>query len=291
MTESQEKFLRLVAARVPLDRVFEVHLFPPIRSGALETGIAVLAVDPEPAPSPAAPADAAPVPDEGAGAGIMAGAAGSDALACDPTDDAAGPVPRHADEEPAIVTADVAEGSARVPGGEDAEADATSDARATTDANEPADGERASRPASGAQETTRDAGGPPQDQISPVAPVGASSSERHSAPHAALADSAEAGAHVPAAGDEEAAAGPAPRPAPKRHTVYTARYRYTIKGPDRGKFDVDVQAEADAPLVTIDLVVRGVQHRANEPAEAERLTGDRQRALAAPSGGSPGRAA
>ena len=57
-----------------------------------------------------------------------------------------------------------------------------------------------------------------------------------------------------------------------RHTVFTARYRHTIKGPDRGKWEVDVRAEADAPLVTLDQVVRGVMKRAGEPFEPERIS-------------------
>ncbi|HJQ11142.1 MAG TPA: hypothetical protein VJ840_08940 [Gemmatimonadaceae bacterium] len=57
-----------------------------------------------------------------------------------------------------------------------------------------------------------------------------------------------------------------------RHTVFTARYRHTLKGPDRGKWEVDVQAEADAPLVTVDQVVKGVMKRAGEPFEPERIT-------------------
>jgi len=57
-----------------------------------------------------------------------------------------------------------------------------------------------------------------------------------------------------------------------RHTVFTARYRHTLKGPDRGKWEVDVQAEADAPLFTLDQVVRGVMKRAGEPFEPERIT-------------------
>jgi hypothetical protein len=57
-----------------------------------------------------------------------------------------------------------------------------------------------------------------------------------------------------------------------RHTVFTARYRHTLKGPDRGKWEVDVQAEADAPLVTVDQVVRGVMKRAGEPFEPERIS-------------------
>jgi hypothetical protein len=57
-----------------------------------------------------------------------------------------------------------------------------------------------------------------------------------------------------------------------RHTVYTARYRLVQKGPERGKWEADVVAEADAPLVTVDLVVRGVQRRAGEESEIVRYS-------------------
>jgi hypothetical protein len=43
MTETQERFLRTVLGRVPLESVVELHLFPPIRRGTLETGVAVIA--------------------------------------------------------------------------------------------------------------------------------------------------------------------------------------------------------------------------------------------------------
>jgi hypothetical protein len=56
-----------------------------------------------------------------------------------------------------------------------------------------------------------------------------------------------------------------------RHTVYSARYRHTLKGKERGKWECDVTAEADAPLVTIDEVVRGVMKRAGEQFEPERI--------------------
>jgi hypothetical protein len=56
------------------------------------------------------------------------------------------------------------------------------------------------------------------------------------------------------------------------HTVYSARYRHTLKGADRGKWEVEVTAEADAPLVTVDEVVRGVMKRAGEQFEPERIT-------------------
>jgi hypothetical protein len=64
-----------------------------------------------------------------------------------------------------------------------------------------------------------------------------------------------------------------------RHTVFTARYRHTLKGPDRGKWEVEVQAEADAPLVTLDQVVRGVMKRAGEAFEPEKISATAFRAI------------
>ena len=57
----------------------------------------------------------------------------------------------------------------------------------------------------------------------------------------------------------------------ERHTVYVAHYRLTLKGPERGRWDVAVREEADAPLLTVDAVVRGVGRRANDAGEAARL--------------------
>jgi hypothetical protein len=61
--------------------------------------------------------------------------------------------------------------------------------------------------------------------------------------------------------------------------VYTARYRLTQKGPERGKWDFAIQIEADAPLVTVDKVVRGVQRRSGDAEDPERLSGEEFRAL------------
>ena len=63
-----------------------------------------------------------------------------------------------------------------------------------------------------------------------------------------------------------------------RHVVYTAHYSWTRKGPDRGKWECEVVAEADAPLITVEAVVRGVQQRSNDAVEPERVTGDEARA-------------
>lgn len=61
---------------------------------------------------------------------------------------------------------------------------------------------------------------------------------------------------------------------PERYTVYSAKYKLVLKGPDRGKWECSVVAEADAPLVTVETVVRGVQQRAGDEDEPERMTGD-----------------
>jgi hypothetical protein len=73
-------------------------------------------------------------------------------------------------------------------------------------------------------------------------------------------------------------------PATVRHTVLTAHYRLTLKGLDRGKWQVTVVEEADAPLITVETVVRGVQRRAGDLDDPERMEGDAIReALAAAS--------
>ena len=62
--------------------------------------------------------------------------------------------------------------------------------------------------------------------------------------------------------------------APPRFTIYRAQYRYTLKGAERGKWEVSVTEEADAPEGTVDDVVRGVLRRAAEESEPERLSGE-----------------
>ena len=62
-----------------------------------------------------------------------------------------------------------------------------------------------------------------------------------------------------------------------RKVVYTARYRLTLKGPDRGKWEFTMHPEADAPLVTVDAVVRGVQRRSGDTEDPVRLTGEEVR--------------
>jgi hypothetical protein len=77
---------------------------------------------------------------------------------------------------------------------------------------------------------------------------------------------------------------PAESPGPPRHIVYSARYRLFLKGPDRGRWEATVTAEADAPISAVEAVVRGVLRRAGENEEPERLTGNmfRQALVAEP---------
>ncbi len=65
---------------------------------------------------------------------------------------------------------------------------------------------------------------------------------------------------------------PASVPPVRRHEVHTARYRLVIKGPERGRWEEDLVAEADAPLITVETVVRGVQRRAGEATETIRYS-------------------
>ena len=183
MTETQLRFLRSIGERLPVARVVELYLFPPMRQGALETGIAIIAAERELPPLAIEPADVTPaeaMPEDAA-------PVGSSGEACDPTEDASRDVVEDAtpDVDVAVVPADA-----------------------------PVDAPAESSPA---------------------------------------------------------AATPAARATPNRHTVFTARYRLTLKGPERGRWELSVVEEADAPLLTIEMVVRGVQRRTGDGAEPERM--------------------
>jgi hypothetical protein len=186
MDETRARFLAAIAKQLPAERIAEAHLFAAIRQGGVESGVAVIALEPEQIVEDALQE------------------AGEAPLDCEPGESPA------ADE--AVGAADVDE--------------ATGTAEADADA---------------------------------------------------LA--ADAGDDSPYAAEEAveivAVAAPAP---PRRYVVCTARYRHTLKGPDRGKWEVTVTEEADAPLLTVDAVVRGVQRRSGDLDETVRLSGDELRA-------------
>ncbi|MFL5582426.1 MAG: hypothetical protein ACJ8AO_18815 [Gemmatimonadaceae bacterium] len=187
MTESQARFVRAILERLPAERVVELHLFPPLRQGGAETGVAVIA--------------------------------------------------QRQDSPPDAPGADAVE-----PGGP-----------------------------------------PPEGQGTAVA---ADEHDRSAAPIIDMPADAPADTPAPARrGRRARAVRPARRVAAEpgeRHTVFSARYRLTLRGPDRGKWEFDLVEVADAPLVTVDAVVRGVQERAGEEGEPERLGPDALAAIAAP---------
>lgn len=160
VSEITERFLKVVLAHVPLDRIEELHLFAPLRQGGVETGIAVIAAR----------------------------------------------VPLVVVEPPAAPEL------------------------------------------------------PFHDDIGEVAEVAE-----------VVTDEIVAEEEIVADADDVAVIATTPVPR-LRHTVYTARYRLVQKGPERGKWEADVVAEAEAPLITVDLVVRGVQRRAGEESEIVRYS-------------------
>jgi hypothetical protein len=230
MDETRTRFLTAIASQLQVERVAEIHLFPAIRQGGMESGVAVLALDlaTEPKTEPENDPPAEPRVDPG--------------------------------EEPHVapeIEPDVAP-----------QADPEIEPRV-----ESQPGDQSSEHAASSPYASDD------DTASIVAEQLEEAEEE--AEHAADAEDdddeellAEFDVRDGRADPDE----PAPRPAPRRFTVYTARYRHTLKGPDRGKWEVSVTEEADAPLLAVDAVVRGVQRRSGDVDEIVRLTGDEMRA-------------
>ena len=236
--DARERFLREITAHVPADRIAELHLFRPLRRGPTETGVAVIAVEQEASPT--------------AEARLTADSGSADQPAGSTTVDAATAEPEEADPGPYAA-----------------------------DLGPDHDAHFATHPAAGGHmrvvDTLPGADSDPDDRHSDAAPLDAASTS-NGEPCALAAESAE-GDDVALSGS--ILSGDEPRPAKRsvvRHTVFTARYRLTRKGAERGKWEFEVVADADAPLGTVDKVVRGVQRRAGEDEEPERLTAEGVRA-------------
>ena len=246
ISEISERFLRALLLKVPLDRVEELYLFAPLRQGAVETGIAVIAARAHIEP-----------------ATILADSVGADA----PIDARAidGPAAAEASVDPVSAIDDAATAVPAIDAVAAIDDDAAMVPAAIPDATTP-DAQR-DEIASAEVEVESSKGFItemefPSDDDSPYAP--------EFAPEAVVRH-AETLPEIPefVARTEEVLE---TRP-PVRHTVYTARYRLVVKGPDRGKWEIDVVDEADAPLLTIETVVRGVQRRAGEETETVRYSG------------------
>jgi hypothetical protein len=272
MTETQERFLRTVLSRVPLDSVVELHLFPPIRRGTLETGVAVIATVLPPAPvallmeadteeatavsSELTPDDDSPYRDE-----VEDEPTAADAAAAD---DAPESLAAAADDAPGShVVVDAVEAS-------DADHDADHDAVVTHDAVVNDDAVADDESSSHEEEAVINAGALHDEAV--TEDESSSNDEEAVIDAGALNDN----------GEEIDAAASVMIPSP-RMRILTAAYRHTIKGIDRGKWSVDVQEEADAPLDAVEAVLRGVRHRSTEPADPEQVSHDALAALVTPS--------
>ena len=250
--DARERFLRAIAEQIPAERIAEVHLFPPLRQGGRETGVAVVAVFPEasyvqgelppPVGSPAGADDegASPVTDSGHAA---AASRGEEAEGRAPGDSAQ-PHEEAGEQGDAVL------------GAADDAIDAGVPPRLNDDAARSDEPHRSVAEPIGRAPRVSVVGAPPQLHDASVAA---------DEPHPLPADTFES-VHAEAA------------PSARRLIIYRAAYRWTRKGADRGRWEVELRAEADAPLETVGDVVRGVHRRAGGEAEPERLGGDEVRA-------------
>jgi hypothetical protein len=69
---------------------------------------------------------------------------------------------------------------------------------------------------------------------------------------------------------------------PDRLSILTAHFRHTVKGPDRGKWEFTMVHDADAPIETVESVVRGVARRSGEDGPELLSATDFQKALTEP---------
>ena len=231
-----ERFLRAIVDKVPLDRIEELHLFSPLRQGTVETGIAVVAarviVMEEVAVIPALELDFESGEAERAEE-IGQARAGEQAKAAKEEDMV------EAGEQLAAILADE-----RAP-------DAENSVAFERDEGEDSDPE---------QSATDEVEHRASHDDSPYAdePV-----QLKLVPSSEYPDAKTDDAQTEVELEPELIAAEAHEPR-VRHTVYTARYRLIVKGPERGKWEMDVVDEADAPLLAVETVVRGVQRRAGE---------------------------
>nr|MCU0627583.1 hypothetical protein [Gemmatimonadaceae bacterium] len=232
MTETQERFLRAVLERVDAMQVAECHLFPPIRRGTLETGVAVLAV-----------LHAAP---DGTSGDTLAADAIAPAVAAGQDADTVPPLTIVASDDASPAgTLLVDDEYASAPDlGMAVDGDAMAIAAALEEPGE------LDAPVDGDALTIAAAEGVAPDVDAPVAPE----------VEAPVADEALDIASAAAVTPPDAIVEP-------RARIITASYRQVIKGPERGGWVVDVQEQAEAPLSAVEAVLRGVRQRSSEPAD------------------------
>ena len=259
MNETTRRFLSAVLDRIPEQHIVELRLFPTISQGGMESGVAVLAVAPEALAPPAVLADNIGLPETIAHDEAMVDLdslmpRGSGPTAVDAAFGAA--------DEQAIDQGHTATRLISVSKHELAQADgsanaAPASAERATDVEVAIEGVSLARRASQATDSSLRG----SDVV-----VGIT---------AATDDDAPERLESVTLGDILALPAPDPNPLvgakrpPQRVAIVSARYKLTVKGPDRGKWDFDVVHEADAPLETLDRVVKGVVKRSGEMADPE----------------------
>jgi hypothetical protein len=247
LTETQERFLRAVLERVDAMQVAECHLFPPIRRGTLETGVAVLAV-----------LHAAP---DGTSGDTLAADAIAPAVAAGQDADTVPPLTIVASDDASPAgTLLVDDEYASAPDlGMAVDGDAMAIAAALEEPGEldaPVDGDALTIAA--AEGVAPDVDAPVDGDALTIAAAGGVAPEVE----APVADEALDIASAAAATPPDAIVEP-------RARIITASYRQVIKGPERGGWVVDVQEQAEAPLSAVEAVLRGVRQRSSEPADPE----------------------
>ncbi len=343
MTETQWRFLKAIAERVPGDRIVELRLFPTIRQGGAESGVAVVAVE-ELALEPIGgelDAAAGETMDSGRDAADAADATDVATMESSDTSEDVG-----AGDETAEMPADQLAVTEEMTWGAPPELEDTAHSAAdrhhsipapigspqadpasshAPDVEVPLTGQLGTTAASAASPLPRLGGEDADptdlaerqvtpamadssqfptvaDVVNPAAPDLAATSE--AAPRivaeqeVALAVDLDDGELEPAEGEpmpslddildlaaasaaNESVIQAAARQSPKRYAVLAARYRLTLKGPERGKWDFEITHEADAPLDTVERVARGVARRAGDAGDPESFSAPQLRSTLA----------
>lgn len=251
MNDTTRRFLNAVLERVTESRIVEVRLFPAIRQGGIESGIAVLAVEPEPEPPATISVEMT-----------------------EPIDEVI--------EVEAVVTDEI-EVTIEHPG--DLDGEATTELHVDVEVLHRMSESHVAHEAAAIElddaatdrETTLEVS---TEGIADVEVPGASEESDSVVERtpAVLADDASGEGPVETVALGDILLLPSPEGyvvesnTPKRLAILCARYKLVFKGPERGKWDIEIMHQADAPLDTLDRVISGVVRRAGEESEPERFS-------------------
>ena len=260
MNDTTRRFLNAILARIPESSLVEVRLFPAIRQGGIESGVAVLAVEPD----FAMPVEAALPEPEGENAPDAAPAAGAEVEV---------PIAHPVDVATrAAESIDVPAAGAGTPHPTpDASGDLVDEVLEELDRESALDlVAEGIRPVVGTLEPILH--GPDEGEVDLVVSV-----EPGDLPPETDAESIALG-DILALPSPEVVVGRHDRVvAHQRLAILCARYKLVLKGAERGRWDMDIVHQADAPLETLDRVIAGVIRRSGEAAEPERFTRERLR--------------